>query len=319
MSQRWERTLKQSVEFIGIGLHTGKTVRMSIEPSKANAGIVFNSKRHEVPIKVAIPSIATNHSQLCTQLQAQDQSWRVSTVEHLLAAFSASGVTNACVTLDPINDERIDEVVEVPIMDGSSLPFLQAIQQVGLQNQSVRLPYIRIDRPVQVLLPDKGAWLLPLPFTMQKPILDMTIHVDFVHKGLGTHIHRFILDHCINSKSLSTFTTEIAPARTFTFEDEIDRMRLNNLALGGSLDNAVVFQNPVMDSNMKIRVLNPQGLRMEREWVQHKVLDCIGDLGLTGIPIHGQFIARCPGHSLTHKLLETCMKDTENYSVIKTE
>ncbi|GAB9471804.1 Udp-3-o-[3-hydroxymyristoyl] n-acetylglucosamine deacetylase [Globisporangium polare] len=343
---RWQRTLSRSFELAGVGLHSGAPVRVRVHPADANTGVVFRTQhqqRHEVHAHIS--HVDDRKSQLCTQLTTPDGLANISTVEHLMAALTAARVSNAYVDVDAVgtatsstNDQK-KCVAELPILDGSSLPFLDAIEDAGVEEQSrgssnASLRCIRVKRPVQVLLDDKAAWLLPMPAQLgggvRMPTLNMSVQVNFEHKGLGTKFCRFILgdDPEVN---MQAFRNEVAPARTFTFEEEIAWMRAHGLALGGSLDNAVVFREVALSapvpvsspscaqlSSLADRVLNPQGLRFaEDEWARHKLLDCIGDIGLAGMPLHGYFFATSPGHALTHKLLRELFTDEANYEEVR--
>jgi UDP-3-O-[3-hydroxymyristoyl] N-acetylglucosamine deacetylase len=178
-----------------------------------------------------------------------------------------------------------------------------------------------VKKPVQVLLEDKAAWFLPMPDhqtsaggdAVHSPTLNLSVQVNFAHKGLSTTFCRYILG-ADPEANIQQFRAQIAPARTFTFEEEIEWMQKHGLALGGSLDNAVVFRKPIIEGQHSINVLNPDGLRFPQdEWTRHKMLDCIGDLGLAGLPLHGYFFATSPGHALTHKLLRELFCDVSNY------
>lgn len=345
-SHRWQRTLSRSFELAGVGLHTGAPVRVRVHPAAANTGVVFRTQQHEV--RAHILRVDDRKSQLCTQLTSADGLANISTIEHLMAALTAARVSNTYVDVDAVGTaasraKSQKSVVELPILDGSSLPFLNAIEDAGIKDQSddnnSSLRCLRVKQPVQVLLDDKAAWLLPMPeqlgggdpasSSVRMPTLNMSVQVNFEHKGLGTTFCRFVLsdDPELNTKA---FRDKIAPARTFTFEEEIAWMRAHGLALGGSLDNAIVFRETssssasassssgAQSSSLADRVLNPQGLRfVEDEWARHKLLDCIGDIGLAGMPLHGYFFATSPGHALTHKLLRELFSDDNNYEEVR--
>ncbi|EGZ08778.1 hypothetical protein PHYSODRAFT_352693 [Phytophthora sojae] len=312
----WQRTLGQPLRFAGVGLHCAQKVAVRVLPAPADSGIVFRAKTRaeSVAIPALIANVDARKSQLCTQLTANGTS--VSTAEHLMAALVASRVTNAFVDF-----ERDSETssVELPVLDGSSIKYVEGIRRVGVEEQhGAVLKYLRIKRPVQVLKQDKAAWLLPLPMdlsgspaSMQAPTLHMSVQVNFEHKQLGTTFCRFALG-ADPAASLDAFQREIASARTFTFEDEIAWMQANGLARGGSLDNAVVFSS----KDGRSTVLNEDGLRFPDEWTRHKMLDCVGDIGLAGLPLHGYFFATSPGHALTHELLRELLKHPENYEEV---
>ncbi|GMF32383.1 unnamed protein product [Phytophthora fragariaefolia] len=233
-----------------------------------------------------------------------------------MAALVASRVTNAFVAFEEDDDASS---LELPVLDGSSIEYIEGIRRVGIEEQhGAALKYLRIKRPVQVFKQDKAAWLLPLPMdlsgspaSLQAPTLHMSVQVNFEHKQLGTTFCRFALGADPDS-TLDAFHRDIASARTFTFEEEIAWMQANDLARGGSLDNAVVFSS----KDGRSTVLNEAGLRFPDEWARHKMLDCIGDIGLAGLPLHGYFFATSPGHALTHELLRELFSDPENYEEV---
>lgn len=311
---RWQRTLARATELAGVGLHSGASVRLRLQPADADTGVVFRVAATGEETRAHVSCVDATRSRLCTQLGA------VSTVEHLMAAFAAARITNAFVDLYGS--------AELPILDGSSLPFVDAVDAVGvheLVGHTQRA--LRVDRPVQVLQHDKAAWLLPVPQTLGAasiavPTLCARVQVNFAHKGLGTTERSFTLGADPDANH-AAFRAELAPARTFTFEDEIAQLRALGLAQGGSLANAVVFRDDsALDiaTSVNARVVNTEGLRFPRdEWTRHKLLDCVGDLALAGLPLHAYFFATSPGHALTHALLRELLSDRENYSEVEIE
>lgn len=347
----WQRTLKRTVELAGVGLHSGMSVRVRVQPAPADTGVVFRVLRRSATatVRAHIAHVDDRKSQLCTQLtcatgEDDASTVSVSTVEHLMAALTAASISNALVDVDALDANASHQSVELPILDGSSLNFVDALYDAGIASfRGAPQRYIRIERPVQVLMDDKAAWLLPIPQRLgatpvRSPTLELSVQVNFAHKGLGTTFQRFTLDGADPDATLAAFRSELAPARTFTFEDEIAWMRSHGLALGGSLDNAIVFTTSrdanssasddtesarapgVETPSPSARVLNPRGLRFpDDEWTRHKLLDCIGDVGLAGLPLHGYFFATSPGHALTHKLLRALFSDSANYSEVTVE
>ncbi|KAL4088121.1 hypothetical protein PRIC1_012551 [Phytophthora ramorum] len=307
---RWQRTLKQPLRFAGVGLHCGEKVSIRVLPAPANSGIVFRTNSQRCAVPALIANVNARKSQLCTQLTASNGA-NVATAEHLMAALVASRITNAF-----IDFEEDCSSVELPVLDGSSVEYVDGIRRVGVEEQQdAELHYLRIKRPVQVFKQDKAAWLLPIPDQLgssstasHAPTLHMSVQVNFEHKQLGSTFCRFTLSSDPDA-TLDNFYQNVAAARTFTFEDEIQWMQANGLARGGSLDNAVVFSKHG-------QVLNEDGLRFPDEWARHKMLDCIGDIGLAGLPLHGYFFATSPGHALTHELLRELFKDPENYEKV---
>ncbi|OQR80989.1 UDP-3-O-,3-hydroxymyristoyl N-acetylglucosamine deacetylase, partial [Thraustotheca clavata] len=187
---------------------------------------------------------------------------------------------------------------EIPVLDGSSAPIVQAIVDAGTKQQDTIQPFIEILQPVQVVHENKAAALLPRPKSKNVELV-VAVEVDFRQKNLPREWL---------SLPLEKFST-IAAARTFTFREDIEQLWAMKLAQGGSLDNAVVFQDG--------KPLNPEGLRHDIEWVQHKALDCFGDLALAGMPMHATFTSICPGHALTHELLNKLMKSPSSYRVVE--
>ncbi|DAZ95096.1 TPA: hypothetical protein N0F65_001698 [Lagenidium giganteum] len=332
---RWQRTLQRPLRFDGVGLHSGLRVRAEVKPSDVNTGIVFQVRRANGQLvdeaRAHIAQIDASMAQLCSPLMGnrkrKEERLHVMTVEHIMAALVANRVTNASVELTPEVENADAPVsrIEVPIMDGSSRDFSQAIRDVGIKQQDASFKYLAIRKPVQVLMEDKAAWLLPMPAKLGDsfgaPTLHMSIQVNFAHKHLDSRRFDYTLGPC-PEKNAQEFDREIAGARTFTFEEEVAWMRENGLALGGSLENAVVFKKSSDDDKslaVDQRVLNPEGLRYPDEWVRHKMLDCIGDIGLAGYPLHGYFLATSPGHALTHELVRTLLRDASNYDILDME
>lgn len=268
-----QRTLKESITYIGRGLHTGRKVTMRLRSGVENSGIYF--VRNDYPIrKIIIPArwyntIDTRH---CTVLGSQ-HGVCVGTVEHIMAALRGCGIDNAVVELDG---------PEVPIIDGSAEPFVGLIERVGSVAQTKPRHVIHIQRPIVVCRGEKFAVLMPAL------VPRITVEIDFPYRAVGRQKFSFPLVG-------EAFKSTVAPARTFGFADELEYLRQQGLALGGSLQNAVLVDRD--------RVVNPEGLRFDDEFARHKVLDCLGDLALAGAPIHGHFFGYKSGHSLNHALL----------------
>ena len=311
--RHWQRTLKQPLRFAGVGLHTGEQMSVCVLPAPTGSGIVCRSTVvPRAPIPALLANVSTVDSRLCTQLAANG--WSVSTLEHLMAALVASRISNAFVDVDSHSTRPVARA-EVPVLDGSSAEYMAAIQRVGVEvQQGAALKYLCIKRPVHVVQQDrKVACFLPMPIDRRAPTLHLSVHVEFEHKQLRPTWCRFTLD-ADPEVTMDVFQREIAPARTFTFEDEIEWLQANGLARGGSLDNAVVFSSQQQRDDSRPNVLNAGGLRFSDERTRHKMLDCIGDIGLAGLPLHGYFYASRPGHALTHELLRHLFKDPENYA-----
>ena len=276
-----QRTLKKTIRAAGIGLHTGEKVFLTLEPAPVDTGIIF--RRTDITPIAVIPASAleVRNTQLATRLYNGDDV-HVSTIEHLMAAFSGLGIDNCYVDVT---------ANEIPIMDGSAAPFVYLIQTAGIQEQAAVKQFIRIKNPVEVRVGDK--WARFDPFNGFK--VDFTI--DFDHPVFQKDSQRL----CVDFSSVS-FVKEISRARTFGFMRDIEELRRHNLALGGSMDNAIVIDD--------YRVLNVEGLRYKNEFVRHKILDGIGDIYLMGHSLIGAFSGYKSGHELNNLLVREMLKQT---------
>lgn len=274
-----QRTLKNIIRATGVGLHTGDKVYMTLRPAPANTGIIFRRTDLDPPIEIHARPDHVGDTRLSTTLVNGEV--RVSTVEHLLSAMAGLGIDNAYVDLS---------APEVPIMDGSAGPFVFLLQSAGIQEQSVPKRFIRIKKPVKVQEGDK--WASFEPFEGFK----VGFSIEFNHPIISKRTSRAEIDF-----STTSFVKEVSRARTFGFMRDIEMLREHNLALGGSMDNAVVLDD--------YRVLNEDGLRYEDEFVKHKILDAIGDLYLLGHSLIGAYYAHKSGHELNNKLLRALMAD----------
>lgn len=280
---RNQRTLRKSIEISGIGLHSGKRVELTIHPAPANEGITF--VRKDLPGQ---PRIAAHVENVCSTTLATtigDGEVYVATVEHLISAFYGLGVDNA------VCEVSADEV---PILDGSSQPFCQAIKAAGVKKQRALRRYIVVRDTVELKDGDKTAVIRPAKnFSIQYAI-------EFAHPIIGKQ--EFCYDENTN------FAKELSPCRTFGFLHDVERMQAMGLALGGSLDNAVVLD--------KSSVLNPDGLRFDNEFVRHKVLDAVGDLALVGHRLIGAVELHKAGHELQTALVQALLKDSSAYQIV---
>jgi UDP-3-O-[3-hydroxymyristoyl] N-acetylglucosamine deacetylase len=267
-----QRTLKTAIKTTGVGLHTGVRVDLLLRPAAADSGVVFH--RVDLSPPVAIPADARNvgDTRLSSTLKLDGAS--VSTVEHILSALAGLGIDNLHIDIAG---------PEIPIMDGSAAPFVFLLQSAGIVEQDAPKRFLRIVAPVEVKDGDK--WARFDPFNGFK--LDFTI--DFPHPVFGSENRHVVIDFAEHS-----YVKEVARARTFGFMQDVEAMRSAGLALGGSLQNAVVLD--------EFRVLNSEGLRFDNEFVKHKVLDAIGDLYLLGRPMIGQYTAFKSGHGLNNAL-----------------
>ena len=274
-----QRTLKSLVSASGVGLHTGRKVRMTLRPAPPDTGIVF--RRVDLPVPVDIPARAelVGETRLSSCLVRDGA--KVYTVEHLMSALGGLGVDNAFVDLD---------APELPIMDGSASPFVLLIQQAGIEEQGAAKRFLRVMRRVEVRDGDKWARLDPYEGYR------LSFSIDFKHPVIDRSTQSVAVDFAETS-----YLKEIARARTFGFMHEVETLRESGLALGGGLDNAVVLD--------EYRVLNAEGLRFADEFIRHKLLDAIGDLYLLGRPLLGAFIAHKSGHALNNRLLRAALAD----------
>ena len=276
-----QRTLKKEISATGVGLHNGEKVTMTLRPAAADAGILF--RRIDLPnlSEIKVQANAVRDTRMCSALECNGA--RVATVEHLMSALAGLGIDNIIIDLN---------ASEVPIMDGSSVPFIYLLQSAGIVEQPVAKKFIRIKKIVEVVHKDK--WVRFEPYHGFK--IDFTIdfpHPVFEHTGKNVKI-----DFADN-----TYIKEISRARTFGFMHEVEYLRANGLARGGSLDNAIVLD--------EYRILNTGGLRYEDEFAKHKVLDAIGDLYMLGYPLLGAFTAYKSGHALNNELICTLLEDVE--------
>ena len=273
-----QRTLKNSIRATGIGLHTGRKVYMTLRPAAENTGIVFRRVDLDPPVDVPADARIVGETMLGTTLIQGDA--KVSTVEHLMAALAGLGIDNLYVDLS---------APEVPIMDGSSAPFVFLLQSAGMTEQNAAKKFIRITNKVRVEEGDKWAEFNP------HEGFKVNFKIDFDHPVFKQHTLESTIDF-----STTSFLKEISRARTFGFLRDIEAMRSRRLALGGNIDNAIVLDD--------FRVLNEDGLRYEDEFVRHKILDAIGDLYLLGHSLIGEFIGYKSGHDLNNRLLRELLK-----------
>ena len=275
-----QHTLKAPINCVGIGVHSGQRVSLTLKPADIDHGIVF--RRTDLNRSIPATYDRVVDTRLCTVIADADwASARVGTIEHLMAAFSAAGVDNALVELDG---------PEVPILDGSAAPFLFLLECAGIAEQAAPRRTIEIQRTVRVTDGDAFAEFRPLPGFSRTaaPILDMEISIDFAAPAIGRQTSALRLN-------TTNFRHGIARARTFALAEDVAKLQAAGLAQGGSLDNALVVDGHT--------VLNPGGLRMDNEFAAHKLLDVVGDLALAGAALHGRFVAHRPGHALNNKLL----------------
>lgn len=284
-----QRTLKNTVRATGVGIHTGQKVYITLKPASVDTGIIFSRTDLDTPVHLKANATSVGDTSMSTTL-IKDKV-RVSTVEHLMAAFCGMGIDNCIVELS---------ASEVPIMDGSAGPFVFLIQSAGIQIQEKAKQFIKIIKPVEIKHQDKVARFEP--FNGYKLRFD----IEFNHPAFSDHTKSKEIN-----LSTNTFVKEISRARTFGFMRDIEMLRDNNLAIGGSMDNAIVMDD--------YRVLNQDGLRYEDEFVKHKLLDAIGDIYQLGHPIIGSFYGFKSGHALNNELARKLLKQTDAWELVTYE
>jgi len=281
-----QRTLKSVIRATGVGLHTGEKVAMTLRPAQPDTGIVFRRIDLPQPVDIRADATKVTDARLCSTLE--DQGVKVATVEHLMSAFAGLGIDNAYIDLTG---------AEVPIMDGSASPFVFLIQSAGIEEQPVAKRFLRIRRTVDVADGDK--WARVEPYNGFR----LSFSIVFDHPVLEKSAQSTTVDFAETS-----YVKEVARARTFGFMQDVEALRSNGLALGGSMDNAIVMD--------EYRVLNADGLRYNDEFVKHKVLDAIGDLYLAGRPIIGSFSAHKSGHALNNRLLRELLLRRDAWDLV---
>ena len=281
-----QRTLKSVIRATGVGLHTGDKVYLTLRPAPANTGIIFRRVDLDPVVEISADPQHVGDTRLSTSVEMNGV--KVSTVEHLMAAFAGLGIDNAYVDLT---------AGEVPIMDGSAAPFVFLMQSAGIEEQNRPKKFLRVIKPVEVRNGDK--WARFDPFEGFK--VSFTINFDhpiFVNSKQDASV----------DFSSSSFVKEVSRARTFGFMRDLEEMRKAGLAQGGSLDNAIVLND--------FNIVNEDGLRYGDEFVKHKVLDAIGDLYLLGHPMIGEFTAHKSGHALNNRVLRTLVADESAWELV---
>ncbi len=281
-----QNTLKSPVTFAGFGLHGGQPVRMVVRPAAADHGIWF--RRTDIADRdPMVPARwdAVTFSRLCTVVENAD-GVSVSTIEHIMAALAGFAIHNALIDIDG---------PEVPILDGSAVPFIEGFMAAGLDEQDLPVRAVRVLRPVEVRDGEAVARLEPAE------MLEIDFRIDFEDEAIGVQARRLNMAN-------GAFVRELSDSRTFCRQSDVDAMRAKGLALGGTLENAVVFDGD--------QVLSPGGLRHADEPVRHKMLDAVGDLALAGGPILGRYVGERAGHSLTNRLLRGLFADPEAFEIV---
>jgi UDP-3-O-[3-hydroxymyristoyl] N-acetylglucosamine deacetylase len=284
-----QRTIKNLIRATGVGLHTGVKVNLVLRPAAPDTGIVFRRLDLEPVAEIRADPYRVSDTRLCSMLGEGEVT--VSTVEHLMSALAGLGIDNAYIDLDG---------PEIPIMDGSAAPFVFLLQSAGLEEQKSAKRYIRVLQTVEVRDGDKLARIDPYDG------FRIRFTIDFAHPVFEKGGREIVIDFADTS-----YIREISRARTFGFIQEVEWMRSQGLAMGGSLDNAIVMD--------EYRVLNADGLRYNDEFVKHKVLDAIGDLYLAGHPLIGAVHAHKSGHALNNRLLRALLENEQAWEWVSFE
>ena len=279
-----QKTIKKKIHFSGVGVHSGRAVSMSIEPAECDTGIVFERTdlKNNNFIKAVIDNVID--SRLCTKIANSSGNF-VATIEHLMAALSALGIDNAIVKINSS---------ELPALDGSSNEYVKKILVSGIKALNRRKKIFKILKKVKVKSGDRFISITP------STTLSINISINYPDTiiGLSEYFYTHTKDNFIN---------DLSKARTYTLYEDIEKMRTAGLAIGGNLNNAIVVD--------KYKILNPEGLRLEKEFVKHKALDCIGDFYLLGMQLVGNIDCFAPGHSLNQQLIREILKNKNNYRI----
>ncbi|MDF2810354.1 MAG: UDP-3-O-acyl-N-acetylglucosamine deacetylase [Microvirga sp.] len=288
MKQSQQTTLRAAVNLTGVGVHSGDEVRIVLHPAEANHGVVF--------LRTGLPGgrdrlidarhLTVTATELCTVI-GDRQTGAVATIEHLMAALTGLGVDNVLVEIDG---------PEVPILDGSSAPFIEAIDEVGLALQGSSRRYLKVLKPVRVVQGKAFAELIPNDRAFR-----LEVEIDFPTPVIGRQSKAIDL-------SPTTFRRDISRARTFGFMCDVEKLWNAGFALGASLDNTVAIGEE--------GVMNPEGLRYADEFVRHKILDAVGDLSLAGLPLLGTYRSFCGGHRMNFAVLEALFANRANYTIV---
>lgn len=281
-----QRTLKNSIQANGVGLHTGEKVYLTLRPSAPDTGVIF--RRIDLNPVVEIPAKAENVGDTMLSTTLIKNGVRVSTVEHLLSALAGMGIDNLIIDVS---------ASEIPIMDGSAAPFVFLLQSAGIEEQDAPKKFIKVKRSVTVKLGEKRATFKPFDG------FKINFAIDFDHPVFENQTLNASIDF-----SSTSFVKEVSRARTFGFMHEFEYLRAKGLARGGSLDNAIVVDES--------QILNEDGLRFEDEFVKHKILDAIGDLYLMGNSIIGEFDAHKSGHGLNNASLLALIAEKDAWEMV---
>ena len=292
-----QRTLKSITRAVGVGVHSGQKVELTLRPAPPDTGIVFRRTDLPQPVEIAVNAQAVSDTRMASTISAGGDPGapKVQTVEHLLSACAGLGLDN--LTIDITADE-------VPVLDGSAASFVFLLQSAGIELQNAPKRFIRVTKTVEVR-EGEGATLKWARLEPHHGYL-LTFEIEFNHPAVNATGQRVVFD-----MGSGRYKRDIARARTFGFTKDVELMRSRGLGLGGSMDNVIV-----VDDN---RVLNAEGLRYDDEFVKHKILDAIGDLHVAGKPMLAAYTAFKSGHALNNKLLRKLLADTSNYEIVSFE
>jgi UDP-3-O-[3-hydroxymyristoyl] N-acetylglucosamine deacetylase len=288
-----QRTLKSLTRAVGVGVHSGQRVELTLRPAQPDTGIVF--RRVDLPVPVDIPMSASNVTDTRMATTVSNGGAKVATVEHLMSACSGLGIDNLYVDIT---------AEEVPILDGSAASFVFLLQSAGIEFQNAPRRFIRVLKPVEVRA-GEGAnerWARLEPFHGYR----LSFEIEFDHPAVDSTGQRVEFD-----MSRDSYSRDIARARTFGFTKDVEMMRVNGLGLGGGLDNAIVMDD--------YKVLNAGGLRYDDEFVKHKILDAMGDMYMLGKPLLASYSAFRSGHALNNQLVRALMADAAAWEVVSFE
>tara|TARA_B100001123_G_C15121195_1_gene951429 strand:+ start:75 stop:995 length:921 start_codon:yes stop_codon:yes gene_type:complete len=286
MSVLNQKTIKEPIKFNGVGLHTGKNVNMKIFPAEPNTGIIFKRVDLKKDNLVSPGIFNVSNTNLCTTI-SNESDVRVSTIEHLMAALFGKGIDNVVVEIDS---------EEVPILDGSAKEFVEEIDRVEIKKSDIPIKIIKIEKKIS--LKDGVKFISIEP---NKISLDIDFEIKYKNSLIGNQRNLI--------KVYEEDLTEIYNSRTFCLFEDIEKLKQMNLGQGGSLENAVVVKDN--------KILNEDGLRNKKEFVNHKILDCMGDLYLTGYKVIGKIVCSQGGHKLTNQLLRKVFEDKSNFSIVE--
>lgn len=286
-----QRTIKQLVKTVGVGLHSGTKVELTLRPAAPDTGIVFRRVDFDPPVDLPASAAGVGDTRMASTLDNRAGA-KVSTVEHLMSACAGLGIDNLYVDVT---------AEEIPIMDGSASSFVFLLQQAGLQEQGAAKKFIRVKKPVEVRegSGDQEKWARLDPYNGFK----LKFFIEFNHPAVDVTGQNAEIDFDIES-----YVREISRARTFGFMQDVETLRGMGLIRGGSLENAIVMD--------EYRILNPDGLRYENEFVRHKILDAIGDLYLVGHPLLASYAAHKSGHTLNNLLLRALLAQPDAYEIV---